>query len=114
MAQSTGKKILYYASGILYGTELYGNSRPNCKWLIINIADDQQRDCLHITGFFYFSCSTRDVVASPTCPRDDWDYDITTSVFIKASKSCHRVHFPFYFVKRHSCSDIVFISLRKI
>jgi hypothetical protein len=31
MAQSTGKKILYYASGILYGTELYGNSRPNCK-----------------------------------------------------------------------------------
>jgi hypothetical protein len=86
MAQSTGKKNAILCKWNLYGTELYGNSRPNCKWLIINIADDQQRDCLHITGFFYFSCSTRDVVASPTCPRDDWDYDITTSVFIEASE----------------------------
>jgi hypothetical protein len=60
----------------------------------------------------YFSYSTRDVVASPTCPRDDWDYDITISVFVEASKSCHRVHFPFYSVKRQSCGDIVFISLR--
>ena len=46
--------------------------------------------------------------------------DITTSIFVKVSKSRHQVLFTLYFVKRHSCSDkffiidchiIVFISL---
>ena len=50
--------------------------------MINNVIDNTPLDFL--LQLQYKKCSVQ-----LTCPRDDWDYDITTSVFVQASKSCH-------------------------